>query len=86
MLERNAHQLEMLLRDELEWVGEDLPKYEAAVRLAIRYVLKVEDCHSWEDADCPSWVGDLEALADDLKDGGADARQTLARLAEAEAR
>ncbi len=62
---------EYLLREEREWIIL-LGKREEAVRAAIAYVRLEEDPDN-----VPLWVDDLEALADDLRDGTAETKEQL---------
>lgn len=63
---------EYLLREEREWILE-LGRYEGAVREAVAYAKQIEG-HS---DDWPAWVEELDALADDLRDGTAETKEQL---------
>lgn len=63
---------EYLLREEREWILV-LGAREDAVRAAVAYAKQIEG----HPDDYPWWVDDLEALADDLRDGTAETREQL---------
>ncbi len=63
---------EYLLREEREWIIL-LGKREEAVRAASAYVKQAEGA----EEDWPAWVDDLDALADDLRDGTAETEAQL---------
>lgn len=63
---------EYLLREEREWIIA-LGRREEAVRAAVAYAKQIEG----HPDDYPLWVDELEALADDLRDGTAETREQL---------